>query len=106
MMLVPFKTRAFSAILFVTVAIPGMFVFLVGSFTLIISLFFTPLSSKRLNPFLSLLAILIGSTMLLFGLRKSREWLYLFVFWSMPLSLLVFSLLGMFGLLVAFATPF
>ena len=87
------KSKAFTAILFVTCAVPGVFMFLFASIALI-AYALDPKDGKIPNPFLLLLAIVVGSCMLLFGLQIHHRWRYLFVFWSIPIALLLFSPTG------------
>lgn len=90
------KSSIVKALLFIFLAIPGLLLFLFCSFCIVVYLF----SAKRTMPSipLTILGLVIGSILLLYGTGKQRELKYIIVFMSIPLSLFIYGLLEKFGI--------
>lgn len=85
------KSRLIDAILFVFLAVPGALLFVFSSI-LLVSQFFWP--DPAANVFYLMTFSLLGAILTLIGIRKIREWKYIFVLASFPFSILIAGGLG------------
>ncbi|MCU0289505.1 MAG: hypothetical protein MUF15_24300 [Acidobacteria bacterium] len=91
------KSATVKALLFIFLAIPGLLLFLFFSLWIVVSFF----SAKNPMPSipLTILGLTIGSILLIYGTGKQREYKYIIVFISIPLSLFIYGILEKFGIL-------
>ena len=85
------RSRVLSGVLFLFCAIPGLFLFLVFSTALFGSFF--DQNFKDPNPILSGVLAASGMLLMLIGVGRLRQWRYLLVFLSIPVSLFGYILL-------------
>jgi hypothetical protein len=85
------RSRIVSGVLFVFCAIPGLFLFLVFS-TAMFGKFYDQ-NFNAPNPILSGVVATLGMAVMLIGVGRFKQWKYLFVFLSIPISLFGYILL-------------
>lgn len=79
----------FKAVLFIFFAVPGALAVFLGMFILCMTML-EKHSNKPYQFWLQgILGVCIGSVFVIVGLQKTKQWLYLLVFWSIPIVLLV-----------------
>ena len=87
------RSKIYKGLLFLLCAIPGLALFLV--YTLYLAVHFYAPEGRVPGPLLSSALAIAGILLMLIGVGKWRQWLYILVFLSIPLSFGVFAAIGL-----------
>ncbi|HMG35520.1 MAG TPA: hypothetical protein VKM94_16395 [Blastocatellia bacterium] len=83
----PKSSKVVAAVLFLLCAIPGLVIFLTFS-TMLFAAYYDPAPNLP-GPIVSAATAVIGALLMLIGVGQWRNWAYLFVFFSIPISLFI-----------------